>query len=225
MSLLLALISGGGTETTLTPAKGSLSLTGKQPTVTQSVTVTLTPTTGHLATSGKTPTLTQPNSLAPSEASATLSGKAPTLTQPNSVIPVNGAPRITGYQPTVSQSASTVISPIAGHALVTGKQVTLSQPNSLAPTKSTVTLTGKTPTVVQSGASDPRLDQILALLQGRKVYDKTTGLWRVYDAGGTELADPSGVLWRGLHGWMLQSNANEFGADDYIIRARRRGRR
>lgn len=48
------------------------------------------------------------------------------------------------------------------------------------------------------------LDQILAILKGRKVYDSTTRLWRVYDQNGIELADPSGILFRGLHGWLLQ---------------------
>lgn len=48
------------------------------------------------------------------------------------------------------------------------------------------------------------LDQILAILTGQKVYDSTTGLWRVYDQSGTELADPGGILLRGLHGWLLR---------------------
>jgi hypothetical protein len=49
------------------------------------------------------------------------------------------------------------------------------------------------------------LDSILALLRGRKVLDETTNTWRVYDAGGAELADPGGVLWRGVHGMLLQA--------------------
>lgn len=73
--------------------------------------------------------------------------------------------------------------------------------------------------------SDPRLDSILALLTGKKVYDPATKLWRVYDAGGTELADPGGVLLRGLHGWLLQANVQQAANGDWLIRARRRGRR
>lgn len=49
------------------------------------------------------------------------------------------------------------------------------------------------------------LDDILALLRGRKVLDETSNTWRVYDAGGVELADPGGVLWRGVHGMLLQA--------------------
>lgn len=44
-------------------------------------------------------------------------------------------------------------------------------------------------------------DQVLALLTGAKVFDGAT--WRVHDAGGVELADPGGVLWRGVHGALL----------------------
>lgn len=47
--------------------------------------------------------------------------------------------------------------------------------------------------------------QILALLTGRKVFDGRQ--WRVYDSGGTELADPGGVLWRGVHGALLWNAA------------------
>lgn len=43
--------------------------------------------------------------------------------------------------------------------------------------------------------------QVLALLTGAKVFDGA--VWRVYDAGGSELADPGGVLWRGVHGALL----------------------
>lgn len=57
------------------------------------------------------------------------------------------------------------------------------------------------------------LDQILAILTGRKVYDSTTRLWRVYDENGVELADPSGILLRGLHGWLLLA-ANQQQAEE-----------
>ncbi len=49
------------------------------------------------------------------------------------------------------------------------------------------------------------LDQVLAILTGAKVF--TGRQWRVYDANGAELADPGGVLWRGVHGALLW-NAN-----------------
>lgn len=43
--------------------------------------------------------------------------------------------------------------------------------------------------------------EVLALLTGKKVFDGRQ--WRVYDSGGVELADPGGVLWRGVHGALL----------------------
>lgn len=53
------------------------------------------------------------------------------------------------------------------------------------------------------------LSQIVAILTGRKVYDEETGLWRVYDSDGNELADESGVLFRGLHGMLLYNQFEE----------------
>ena len=44
-------------------------------------------------------------------------------------------------------------------------------------------------------------DTILAVLSGRKQFDGRQ--WRVYDAGGTELTDSGGVLWKGVHGALL----------------------
>lgn len=44
-------------------------------------------------------------------------------------------------------------------------------------------------------------DDILAVLTGRKQFDGRQ--WRVYDPGGTEIADPGGVLWKGVHGALL----------------------
>lgn len=79
----------------------------------------------------------------------------------------------------------------------------------------TVTING-TGTLTDTGGavSDTRLDQILAILMGRKVYDSTTRLWRVYDSNGVELADPSGILLRGLHGWLLQANQRYFSQEE-----------
>lgn len=42
---------------------------------------------------------------------------------------------------------------------------------------------------------------ILAVLTGRKQFDGRQ--WRVYDSGGTEIADAGGVLWKGVHGALL----------------------
>jgi hypothetical protein len=64
--------------------------------------------------------------------------------------------------------------------------------------------------------------QILALLTGRKVFDGRQ--WRVYDSGGTELADPGGVLWRGVHGallWNASRVAVVTGGQSHSGRARR----
>lgn len=49
-----------------------------------------------------------------------------------------------------------------------------------------------------------QLDQILAVLQGEKRFDGAK--WVSHDAAGTPLVDLGGVLWRGLHGWLLQKS-------------------
>jgi hypothetical protein len=64
------------------------------------------------------------------------------------------------------------------------------------------------------GDYSAQLDQILAILTGRKVYDSTTKLWRVYDSTGVELADPSGILLRGLHGWLLMQANQQYYAQE-----------
>lgn len=56
--------------------------------------------------------------------------------------------------------------------------------------------------------------QILALLTGRKVFDGVK--WHVFDADGNELADPAGVLWRGVHGALLWNANNTAEPVNYV---------
>ena len=51
---------------------------------------------------------------------------------------------------------------------------------------------------------DVRLDQIISILTGRKVYDQTAKTWHVYDENDVELVDASGILLQGLHGFLLR---------------------
>lgn len=100
----------------------------------------------------------------------------------------------------VAESAPVVVVALTGVArAVTAGDVAAANVVGL----SGVAVSARSGTVVVPSASDPRLDQILAILMGYKVYDSATRLWRVYDHNGVELADPSGVLLRGLHGWLL----------------------
>lgn len=48
------------------------------------------------------------------------------------------------------------------------------------------------------------LDEILSILTGKKVFDEATNTWRVYDSLGNEIADSSGILLQGLHGFLLR---------------------
>lgn len=58
------------------------------------------------------------------------------------------------------------------------------------------------------------LDQILAILTGRKVYNEATNTWHVYDDHGVEIVNASGVLLQGLHGFLLRQYS-EVGAGRY----------
>lgn len=51
------------------------------------------------------------------------------------------------------------------------------------------------------------LDQILAVLTARKVYDDSTNTWKVYDSLGSEIVDSSGILLHGLHGFLLRNTS------------------
>lgn len=112
-----------------------------------------------------------------------------------------------------------------GNAVATGLQATLSGSSTILCGTAAATAAGFTATITAGGASpDPRLDAILALLTGKKVYDAGTGLWRVYAPDNTELADESGILMRGLHGWMLNPTSSP-GDSNWLVVARRRNRR
>lgn len=62
--------------------------------------------------------------------------------------------------------------------------------------------------------------QILEVLTARKEFDGTT--WRVLAGDGTELADPGGVLWRGLHGSMLWNTDLALSSILNLLRRRQR---
>lgn len=49
-------------------------------------------------------------------------------------------------------------------------------------------------------------EQLLSVLIGRKVYLQD-GKWHVYDPFGVEISDPDDALLKGLHGWLLWTNA------------------
>jgi hypothetical protein len=131
-----------------------------------------------------------------------------------------GVYSLSGQQATISRGLS--LTAEHGSYTVTGQHAEVALNRVLTCLHGTYALSGQASEISVSGATDTRLDQILALLTSTKIYDESTGLWRVYE-GPTELADDSGVLWRGLHGWMLIAGRESASKSGWLVR-RRRGR-
>lgn len=135
---------------TLSPTKGSVSLSGKTLTIEQSITVS--PAVGHVAVTGYAPTVAQSITVAPGVGHTVATGYAPTLDQPRTIAPAAGHVTATGYAPTVDQSAAQSLTPSTAHISLTGGQVTVSQPITVAPVAGRVEVTGQQPTVSQDAS-------------------------------------------------------------------------
>ena len=148
--------------------------------------VTISCTMGNATAQGHQATVTVGGSvtIACSAGAASASGFTGAISQDFTLSAGIGQATASGYQATISTAGSTTIACNVGQALAQGLQGS----------------------IVAGGVADTRLDQILALLTGTKIYDESTGLWRVYDSNGIEIADEGGVLFRGLHGWLLRQH-------------------
>ena len=100
--------AGGGSQTTITPSKGALKITGHAPTLAQTANRTITPTKGAVRFTGHAPTITQTGTggktITPSKGALSITGHAPTIIQTRKIIinPATGALVITGHAPIVS---------------------------------------------------------------------------------------------------------------------------
>ena len=148
---------GAAGGTTVAPGSGHLTISGKQPTVSQTDHHTVSPGAGHLALSGKQPTVTQSDhhTIAAGVGHLTISGKQPTVTRTDNqtISPGAGHLALSGKQPTVSQTAGTTVSPGAGHLTISGKQPTVTRTDNqtVSPGSGHITASGKQPTVTQTG--------------------------------------------------------------------------
>lgn len=127
-------VAGAAAGTTVAPTKGTLTFTGKQPSIAQTANQTVEPAKGALTFGGKTPTIAQ--------------------TANQTVAPTKGALTFTGKQPTVSQDSGAVVSPTKGALTFQGgiPSVTQTANQIIVPAKGSLVFGGKTPTVEQSGA-------------------------------------------------------------------------
>jgi len=144
--------AGGGTDTPVNPAVGSIAITGYAPAVAQTANQSIAPNVGNIVITGYAPTISQPQAVNPAVGSLAITGYAPTVTQ-NVDFPVNpgvGTIAITGYAPTVSQTANQSILPAVGNVAITGYAPAVSQPIAVNPTVGTLAITGYAPTIAQS---------------------------------------------------------------------------
>lgn len=142
--------SGGGTS--VSPAAGSLALSGLAPTLAQPHGVV--PAAGAIALSGAAPTVAQPHGVTPASGALALSGSAPTLAQTanQSVTPGVGALTLAGYAPTLAQPHG--VQPAAGALTLTAYAPALAQPHGLQPGAGALVLTGPAPTLAQTASQN-----------------------------------------------------------------------
>jgi len=149
--------AGGGTDTPVNPAVGSIAITGYAPTLGQTANQAIAPNVGNITITGYAPSISQPLAVNPAVGSLAITGYAPTVTQ-NVDFPVNpgvGTIAITGYAPTVSQTANQSILPAVGNVAITGYSPTVAQSANQAvlPNVGSLAITGYSPIVQQAPAS------------------------------------------------------------------------
>jgi predicted secreted Zn-dependent protease len=148
--------SGGGAS--VTPSKGTLTLTGKTPTVSATANQSVTAGKGALSLAGYAPTVSVSNhiSVAPSQGALTLSSNAATVaaTDHKSATPPAGELTATGQAPTVVATAQKAVTPDAGTLTLTGQAPTVvaTANQSVTPDAVALSLTGYASTVTATGA-------------------------------------------------------------------------
>lgn len=121
--LLIALKPPDGSAN-VTPATGSLTVTGFAPTISVSDNKSATPATGTITLTGFTPTvsLSDNKDATPGTATITLTGFAPTvsLSDNKDATPGTASIVITGFAPTISVTTNTAVTPGTASITVTG---------------------------------------------------------------------------------------------------------
>lgn len=149
---------GAAGGTTVAPGSGHLTISGKQPTVSQTDHHTVSPGAGHIAASGKQPSVAQTDhhTLSPGAGHLTLSGKQPSVAQTagTTVSPGAGHLSASGKQPIVAQTDHHTLSPGVGHLALSGKQPTVTRTNNQTVSSGVghLTASGKQPSITQSGS-------------------------------------------------------------------------
>lgn len=149
-------INAAAAGSSITPAAGSLALSGAAPTVSVSGNISITPAAAALAIVGAavTQTLTVPS---PSAGALTFEGAAPTVSQTTgaTIQPNAGAITLAGASPTVTNTTpGIVIAPASGSLSLAGSAPTVALNNmDIVPTAGALTLAGAAPNVSVTGSS------------------------------------------------------------------------
>jgi hypothetical protein len=143
-SQTVALKAAAGSTTTVSPAKGSLVLSGHQPSVT--VGFKVSPLVGHLVLGGKVPAVVTNFTVSPSTGHLVLSGKVPSLQVGTLVSPTSGHLVLGGKTPTITLAFT--LAPAAGHLVLAGKTPTVTLTTALTPAPGHLSYTGHAPSIV-----------------------------------------------------------------------------
>lgn len=142
--------SSAANQSIAVPA-GSLTLTGRTPTVSQTAHQSIAVPAGSLTLTGQTPTVTTTSqqSIAVPAGALTLTGFAPTISANQSIAVPAGALTLTGLAPTVTSGANQAISVPAGALSLTGTapSVTLTDHQSISVPAGSLSLSGLAPSV------------------------------------------------------------------------------
>lgn len=108
----------------------------------------VSPGAGHVVVVGKQPTISQPISLPIGNGAIRVAGKTPSLSQPMNLSPIKGPVVFAGYQASITQAGSgTAVSPGKGAVLVSGAAPTIEQAISVVPGFGHLSIVGKQPTI------------------------------------------------------------------------------
>lgn len=133
-----------GLKLDLKPSQGELTLSSQTPTISISTVTTISPSTGTLTLTNQSPSLNL--DLKPTQGTLTFSGQTASILQNYRFIPTQGELTLTGQIPTIQAGATTTISPGVGELILTGYGSTLDL--FLKPSQTDLTLTSQTPTVI-----------------------------------------------------------------------------
>lgn len=129
-SIYIPISTGGGTNTAINPAAGSVTITGQVPTIDRTANQAVTPSAGSLTITGYAPTITASSGtdISPAAGSLTITGQVPTVSQSahQSVSPAAGSITVSGYAPSITvASASREVTPNAGSLTIIGYAPTI----------------------------------------------------------------------------------------------------